>query len=70
MSQGSHHDHFFNYDSQLNRMNSVNVGPHKDMLAQWKAAADKFRIPFGISEHLGASFSWWRVNKGLRQIRP
>ena len=33
MSSGaSHHDHFFNYDSQLNRMNSVNVGPHKDIL--------------------------------------
>ena len=70
MSQGSHHDHFFNYDSQLNRMNSVNVGPHKDILAQWKAAADKFRMPFGISEHLGASFSWWRVNKGCDKIGP
>ena len=70
MSQGSHHDHFFNYDSQLNRMNSVNVGPHKDILAQWKAAADKFRMPFGISEHLGASFSWWRVNKGCDKFGP
>lgn len=70
MSQGSHHDHFFNYDSQLNRMNSVNVGPHKDILAQWKAAADKFYMPFGISEHLGASFSWWRVNKGCDKFGP
>ena len=70
MSQGTHHDHFFNYDSSLNRMNSVNVGPKKDILAMWKAAADKFGMPFGISEHLGASFSWWRSNKGCDQKGP
>lgn len=70
MSQGTHHDHFFNYDSQINRMNSVNVGPKKDILAMWKAAADKFGLPFGISEHLGASFSWWRVNKGCDKVGP
>lgn len=64
MSQGTHHDHFFNYGSEINRMNSVNVGPHKDILALWKAAADKYGMKFGISEHLGASFQWWRVNKG------
>ena len=70
MSQGTHHDHFFNYASKLNRMNSVNVGPHKDILALWKAAADKYGMPFGISEHLGASFSWWRVNKGCDRFGP
>lgn len=70
MSQGTHHDHFFNYGSEINRMNSVNVGPHKDILALWKAAADKFGMPFGISEHLGASFSWWRVNKGCDKHGP
>lgn len=70
MSQGTHHDHFFNYDSKLNRMNSVNVGPGKDILALWKAAADKFGMPFGISEHLGASFAWWRVNKGCDKFGP
>ncbi len=70
MSQGTHHDHFFNYGSKINRMNSVNVGPHKDILAMWKAAADKFGLSFGISEHLGASFSWWRVNKGCDRSGP
>jgi len=70
MSQGMHHDHFFNYDSALNRMNSVQVGPKKDIVALWKAAADKFGMPFGISEHLGASFQWWRVNKGCDKRGP
>ena len=70
MTQGTHHDHFFNYNSAINRMNSVNVGPHKDILALWKAAAKKYGLPFGISEHLGASFSWWRVNKGCDKFGP
>ena len=70
MTQGTHHDHFFNYDSKINRMNSVNVGPHKDILALWKKEANRLGMPFGISEHLGASFSWWRVNKGCDKFGP
>ena len=70
MTQGTHHDHFFNYNSKINRMNSVNVGPGKDILALWKKAADRIGMPFGISEHLGASFSWWRVNKGCDKSGP
>ena len=64
MSQATHHDNFFNYDSKVNRMNAVNVGPHKDICGLWKAAAEKNGMPFGMSEHLAASFSWWRANKG------
>lgn len=70
MTQATHHDHFFNYDSKINRMNSVNVGPGKDILALWKAAADKKGMYFGLSEHLGASFTWWRVNKGCDKTGP
>ncbi len=70
VAQATHHDNFFNYGSQVNRMNSVNVGPHKDILALWKAAADAHHLPFGITEHLAASFSWWRVNKGADQYGP
>ncbi len=70
VAQATHHDHFFNYASELNRMNSVRVGPHRDILALWKAAAKRYGLPFGISEHLGASFSWWRVNKGCDSYGP
>jgi alpha-L-fucosidase len=70
VAQAMHHDHFFNYPSALNRMNSQNVGPKKDIVGLWKAAADKRGLPFGLTEHLGASFSWWRVNKGSDQYGP
>lgn len=63
VGQAMHHDHFFNFRSDLNRFNSVQVGPLKDISGLWKAAAGKEGLPFGLSEHMGASFSWWSVNK-------
>ena len=63
VGQAMHHDHFFNYPSKLNRFNSAAVGPMRDICGLWKAAADRQGLPFGLTEHLGASFSWWRVNK-------
>ena len=63
VGQAMHHDHFFNYPSKLNRFNSMQVGPGKDICGLWKAAAEKEGLPFGLTEHLGATFSWWRTNK-------
>lgn len=63
VAQAMHHDNFFNYESKLNPFNSTKIGPMKDICAMWKQAADKYKLPFGITEHLAASFSWWKVNK-------
>ena len=70
VAQATHHDHFFNYDSAVNRMNSVNVGPGRDICALWRDAAAKYNLPFGLTEHLAASFSWWHVNKGADKWGP
>jgi len=63
-SMAMHHDNYFNYNSDINPMNSAKVGPMMDICGMWKKAAQKYSIPFGITEHLGASFSWWFTNKG------
>ena len=70
VAQAMHHDHFFNYPSKLNRFNSMEVGPEKDIVGMWKNAAKKHNLPFGLTEHMGASFSWWRVNKGSDSYGP
>jgi alpha-L-fucosidase len=70
VAQAMHHDNFDNFDSAHNRWNSVNIGPRKDILALWKAAAQKHNLPFGVTEHLAASFSWWRFNKGADTTGP
>jgi len=70
VGQAVHHDHFFNFPSKYNRFNSTQIGPMKDICGMWKAAADKFDMPFGLAEHLAASFSWWRVNKYSDKYGP
>lgn len=70
VAQAMHHDHFFNFPSQYNRMNSCRVGPMQDICGRWKAAAERHGLPFGLTEHLSASFSWWRVNKGCDSYGP
>jgi alpha-L-fucosidase len=70
VAQAMHHDNFFNYDSKIHRFNSVNMGPKKDIVALWKAAATRRGLPFGLTEHLGATFSWYQFNKGQDKEGP
>jgi len=70
VGQAMHHDNFFNYDSAIHPWNSVRVGPKKDITQLWKDAATGHGLPFGLTEHLGATFSWWKVNKGRDRSGP
>jgi len=69
-AQAVHHDNFDNWNSTHNRWNAVQVGPKKDIVGLWQQAAQKHGLPFGVSEHLGASFSWWAYNKGCDSTGP
>ncbi|HLH53903.1 MAG TPA: alpha-L-fucosidase, partial [Verrucomicrobiae bacterium] len=60
VSMGSHHDNFFLWNSKLHRWNAVNMGPHRDVVGTWQKAAQKNGLKFGVSEHLGASFTWFQ----------
>ena len=46
-----HHDNFDMYDSSF-PWNSVSVGPRRDVLGEWKQAARKHGLKFGVSTHL------------------
>jgi alpha-L-fucosidase len=58
MPVACHHDNFDMYDS-FHPWNSVDMGPKRDVLGEWKDAADKYGIKFGISTHLYWSPGWW-----------
>ena len=60
VSMGTHHDDFFLWNSKLHHWNAVNYGPHRDVVGEWQAAAKRNGLPFGVSEHLGASFTWFQ----------
>lgn len=69
-AQAVHHDNFDNWDSAHHRWNATKVGPLRDIVGAWRDAARQAGLKFGVTEHLGASFSWWNVNKGADQAGP
>lgn len=65
-----HHDNFDNWDSRHHRFNAVRLGPMRDIVGAWKDAARAAGLPFGVSEHVGASPCWWAGNKGADRTGP
>ena len=51
MPVACHHDNFDMYDS-FHPWNSVKMGPKRDTLKDWKGAAAKHGLKFGVSTHL------------------
>ena len=60
VSMGVHHDNFDLWNSTHQRWNAVKMGPHRDVVGDWQKAAKKLGLRFGVSEHLGASFTWFQ----------
>ena len=59
MPVACHHDNFDMYDS-FHPWNSVKMGPKRDTLKEWKEAATKHGLKFGVSTHLYWSPGWFR----------
>lgn len=70
VSMGTHHDNFFLWNSKINRWNAVNMGPKKDVVGIWQQAAKKQGLKFGVSEHLGASYTWFQSAHGSDKEGP
>jgi len=62
VSMGTHHDNFFLWNSKIHKWNAANMGPKKDVLGIWQKAAQKEGLRFGVSEHLGASYTWFQTS--------
>jgi len=70
VSMGVHHDNFDLWNSKYHSWNAVNMGPHRDIIGDWQRAAKKAGLPFGVSEHLGASYSWFAPSHGYDLFWP
>ena len=49
VAMANHHDNLDMYDSKFQPWNSVNVGPHKDIVGTWAKLAHDAGMPFGVS---------------------
>ncbi len=70
VSMGVHHDNFDLWNSKYHQWNAVNTGPHRDVVGEWQKAARKLGLRFGVSEHLGASFTWFQPSHGSDTSGP
>src|SRR5436190_12777674 len=50
-AMASHHDNLDMWNSKYQSWNTTKVGPKKDIIAGWAAAAKKNQLPFGLSVH-------------------
>jgi alpha-L-fucosidase len=59
VAMANHHDNLDMWNSTYQEWNTVNVGPHKDILEGWSRAAKKCGLPFGISIHASHAWTWY-----------
>lgn len=70
VSMAAHHDNFDLWNSTHHRWNSVKMGPKRDVVGDWQKAAKRQGLKFGVSEHLGASWTWFQRSRGADKTGP
>ncbi|MGN7986158.1 alpha-L-fucosidase [Pedobacter sp. 22226] len=64
MALANHHDNLDLYNSKYQKnWNSTKVGPKKDIIGGWAAAAKKHGLPFGVSVHAAHAWSWFETSQ-------
>ncbi|MCU0793342.1 MAG: alpha-L-fucosidase [Opitutaceae bacterium] len=66
----AHHDNFDCWDSRHHPWNSVNHGPRRDIVGEWRRAVRAAGLRFAVSEHLERSYSWFNLNKAADRFGP
>ncbi len=60
----NHHDNFDAYNSHYHAWNSVNVGPHRDIVGTWARVARAAGLRFGVSNHSAHAWHWFQPAYG------
>jgi alpha-L-fucosidase len=63
LAMANHHDNFDNWSSTYQPWNAVNMGPKRDVLGAWSAAARKNGLRFGTSFHAAHAWTWLEVSR-------
>ncbi|MEZ5351012.1 MAG: alpha-L-fucosidase [Bryobacteraceae bacterium] len=70
VSMGVHHDNFDLWKSRHNRWNSVNMGPKRDIVGEFRREASRQGLRFGVSEHLAVTYHWFQTSHGADKSGP
>ena len=60
----NHHDGFDAWDSKHQPWNAANIGPHRDVVGDWKNAARKEGLRFGVTVHQARNWWWFQTAHG------
>ncbi len=66
----NHHDNLDLWNSRYQPWNSVAVGPRKDLIGGWAAAARRHGLPFGVSVHASHAWLWYEPAQGADRAGP
>jgi len=65
-----HHDNFDLWDSKYQKWNSVNNGPHINIIGEWEKAVRKAGLKWGVTSHLERSWNWFQTSHGADTSGP
>ncbi|HUY93819.1 MAG TPA: alpha-L-fucosidase [Terracidiphilus sp.] len=66
----NHHDNFDAWDSKHQPWNSAVIGPHRDVVGAWAAAARKQGLRFGVTVHQARNWWWFQPSHGADKSGP
>lgn len=64
----NHHDNFDCYDSTYHAWNSVNIGPHCDIVGIWARTARARGLRFGVTNHCAHAWHWFQTAYGYDPV--
>ena len=66
----NHHDNFDAWNSKHQPWNAVSMGPHRDVVGGWAAAARKQGLRFGVTVHQARNWWWFQPSHGADKTGP
>jgi alpha-L-fucosidase len=70
ISLANHHDGFDAWDSKHQPWNSAALGPHRDVVGNWAAAARRQGLRFGVTVHQARNWWWFQPSHGADITGP
>jgi alpha-L-fucosidase len=70
LTVANHHDSFDSWDSKHQPWNSTSIGPHRDVVGTWAAAARKQGLRFGVTVHQARNWWWFQTAHGADKTGP
>ncbi len=66
----NHHDGFDAWDSKHHPWNAAAIGPHRDVVGTWAAAARKQGLRLGVTVHQARNWWWFQPSHGADKSGP